>query len=56
VLVVLFALERIILRFSGAPIDEALDEMPPPEIQVELEKRRRRHDAAEVNKNLGGRH
>ena len=36
-LVVLFSLERIVLRLSGAPIDEALDEMAPPEIAVELE-------------------
>lgn len=37
VLVSLFALERIVLRLSGAPIDEALDEMAPTEIAVELE-------------------
>ncbi len=36
-LVVLFSLERIVLRLQGAPIDEALDEMAPPEIAVELE-------------------
>lgn len=55
-LVVLFALERIILRFSGAPIDELLDEMPPPEIQVEMENIDDvRRDAAEVNKNIGKR-
>ena len=37
VLVVLFALERIFLRVSGAPIDDALDEIAPTEIAVELE-------------------
>ncbi|WP_061929897.1 TRAP transporter small permease [Aureimonas sp. AU22] len=37
VLVSLFALERIILRASGAPIDAALDEVAPAEIAVELE-------------------
>lgn len=36
-LIVLFALERILLRATGAPIDEALDEMAPTEIAVELE-------------------
>lgn len=37
VLVTLFALERIVLRAKGAPIDEALDDMAPPEVAVELE-------------------
>ena len=48
VLVVLFALERIGLRLSGAPIDEALDEIAPTEIAVELENIEAvRADAAE---------
>jgi TRAP-type C4-dicarboxylate transport system permease small subunit len=37
VLVTLFALERIILRLRGAPIDEALDQMASSEAAVELE-------------------
>lgn len=37
VLIALFALERIVARAMNAPIDEALDEMAPPEIAVELE-------------------
>lgn len=37
VLISLFSLERIVARLSGAPIDEVLDEMAPPEIAVELE-------------------
>jgi len=37
VMVSLFSLERIVLRLQGAPIDEALDEMAPTEIAVELE-------------------
>ena len=37
VLVSLFAVERIVLRLQGAPIDEALDELPPAEAAVELE-------------------
>jgi len=37
VLVILFSLERIVLRFSGAPIDQALDEMAPGEVAVEME-------------------
>ena len=41
VLVVLFTLERILLRLSGAPIDDALDELPPSEVAAEL-------DAADV--------
>jgi len=32
ILIVLFTLERIVLRASGAPIDEILDEMPPGEV------------------------
>jgi TRAP-type C4-dicarboxylate transport system permease small subunit len=36
-LVILFSLERIVLRLRGAPIDEALDELPPGEIAVEME-------------------
>ncbi|HEV7251706.1 MAG TPA: TRAP transporter small permease [Mesorhizobium sp.] len=37
VLVSLFALERLALRFSGVPIDEALDQAAPLEAAVELE-------------------
>ncbi|MGC4025246.1 MAG: TRAP transporter small permease [Mesorhizobium sp.] len=37
ILVTLFALERIVLRLTGAPIDEELDEIAPTEIAVELE-------------------
>jgi TRAP-type C4-dicarboxylate transport system permease small subunit len=33
----IFALERICLRLSGAPIDEVLDAEPPAEAAVELE-------------------
>jgi TRAP-type C4-dicarboxylate transport system permease small subunit len=52
VLVVLFALERIILRLTGAPIDAALDAAPPAEVAVELESVADvQRDAAE----LGGR-
>ena len=36
ILVVLFSLERILLRMSGVPIDDALDEIVPAEIAVEL--------------------
>ena len=36
-LVVLFTLERIVLRLSGAPIDDILDEMPPAEVAAELD-------------------
>jgi TRAP-type C4-dicarboxylate transport system permease small subunit len=47
-LVILFSLERIVLRLTGAPIDEALDEMAPTEIAVELENIEEvRRDAAE---------
>jgi TRAP-type C4-dicarboxylate transport system permease small subunit len=50
-LVVLFSLERIVLRLQGAPIDEALDEMAPPEIAVELENVQAvQKDAAELAK------
>jgi TRAP-type C4-dicarboxylate transport system permease small subunit len=50
-LVVLFSLERIVLRLQGAPIDEALDEMAPPEIAVELENVQAvQQDAAEMAK------
>lgn len=37
VLITLFALERVVARALGAPVDEALDEMAPTEIAVELE-------------------
>lgn len=37
ILITLFSLERIVMRATGAPIDEALDEMAPTEIAVELE-------------------
>lgn len=37
VLVVLFTLERILLRLSGAPIDEAIDELPSAEAAAELD-------------------
>lgn len=51
VLVVLFAAERVVLRLSGAPIDEALDEMAPTEIAVELENVGAvREDAADLAK------
>lgn len=47
-LVILFSLERIVLRLTGAPIDEALDDMAPPEIAVEMENIEAvREDAAE---------
>ena len=36
ILVVLFSIERILLRMSGVPIDDALDEIVPAEIAVEL--------------------
>lgn len=50
-LVSLFALERIVLRLSGAPIDDILDDMPPAEIAVELENVDEvRRDAAELAK------
>ncbi|PWK74090.1 TRAP transporter small permease [Aminobacter sp. AP02] len=48
-LVMLFALERIVLRLLGLPIDEALDELPPPETAVELANVEAvRKDAAEL--------
>ena len=37
ILVVLFTLERILLRLSGAPIDDAIDELPPAEVAAELD-------------------
>ncbi|MBB4442489.1 MULTISPECIES: TRAP transporter small permease [Rhizobium] len=37
VLAVIFALERIVLRLAGEPIDDALDEILPAEIAVEIE-------------------
>jgi TRAP-type C4-dicarboxylate transport system permease small subunit len=37
VLVALFTLERIVLRLSGVPIDQTLDEILPVEVAVELE-------------------
>ncbi len=37
VLVCLFALERLALRFSGVPIDDALDALPSAEVAVELQ-------------------
>lgn len=33
----IFTLERIVLRLSGAPIDDALDAEPPAEVAAELE-------------------
>lgn len=48
-LITLFSLERILMRVTGAPIDEALDEMAPAEIAVELENIDDvRRDAAEA--------
>ena len=38
VLACLFALERIVLRLAGAPIDDALDEVPPAEVAAELDE------------------
>ncbi|MDX0407484.1 TRAP transporter small permease [Sinorhizobium medicae] len=37
VLICLFALERIVLRLAGEPIDDVLDEMPPAEVAADLE-------------------
>lgn len=37
VLIGLFALERIVLRLAGEPIDDVLDEMPPAEVAAELD-------------------
>lgn len=37
VLVILFSLERILLRLKGAPVDAELDDMGPAEIAGELE-------------------
>ncbi|MBY3346055.1 TRAP transporter small permease [Rhizobium sp. 25PS6] len=36
-LAVIFSLERIVLRLAGEPIDDALDEILPAEIAVEIE-------------------
>ncbi len=36
-LISLFALERIVLRLAGEPIDDILDEMPPAEVAAELD-------------------
>lgn len=48
-LVMLFALERIALRLLRVPIDEALDQLAPPETAVELENVEAvRKDAAEL--------
>jgi TRAP-type C4-dicarboxylate transport system permease small subunit len=50
VLITLFALERVVARALGAPVDEALDEMAPTEIAVELENIEDvRKDAARLN-------
>lgn len=50
-LVVLFALERIVLRLRGAPVDEALDKTAPAEIAVELENIEDvRRDAAAIDR------
>ena len=37
ILMMIMALERIVLRLSGAPIDQEADHAPPPEVAVELE-------------------
>ncbi|NKL20960.1 TRAP transporter small permease [Rhizobium leguminosarum] len=37
VLAVIFSLERIVLRLAGEPIDDALDDILPAEIAVEIE-------------------
>ncbi|MET0170804.1 MAG: TRAP transporter small permease [Agrobacterium vaccinii] len=50
ILITLFALERIIARAIGAPIDDVLDDMAPTEIAVELENIEDvRRDAASLN-------
>jgi TRAP-type C4-dicarboxylate transport system permease small subunit len=36
-LVCLFSLERIVLRLSGEPIDDILDDLPPAEVAAELD-------------------
>ena len=52
-LITLFALERIILRLRGTRIDEALDELAPTEIAVELENIKDvRSDAAELTRKV----
>ena len=49
VLICIFALERIIARAMNLPVDEALDEMAPTEIAVELENIADvRNDAADL--------
>jgi|GEM_PF-49004 TRAP-type C4-dicarboxylate transport system permease small subunit len=54
VLIALFALERIVARTIGAPIDDALDQMAPTEIAVELETIEDvRKDAATIAKGNG---
>lgn len=35
-LIILFSLERIVLRLTGAPIDTELDDLAPAEIAIEL--------------------
>jgi TRAP-type C4-dicarboxylate transport system permease small subunit len=37
ILMMIMALERIVLRLSGAPIDEDIEDAPPAEVAVELE-------------------
>ena len=39
-LVVIFTLERIVLRLAGAPVDGGLDDAPPAEVAVELDDAR----------------
>jgi len=51
VLITLFAIEHLVLRFMGAPIDEVLDGIHSAETTVELESVEDvRADAAELNK------
>ena len=37
ILICLFSLERIVLRFAGSPIDDVLDELAPAGITAELD-------------------
>jgi len=37
ILMIIMALERIVLRLSGVPIDDDIEEAPPAEVAVELE-------------------
>ncbi|MCJ8520071.1 TRAP-type C4-dicarboxylate transport system permease small subunit [Pseudorhizobium tarimense] len=37
VLIVLFSLERIVLRLSGAPVDDAVDEVPSAEVAADID-------------------